>query len=281
MSCGCTSTTASPSTTCGSCGYQCTSCICPPDPLVMPTVTCADPNVCEEIYPLECIKYTGDDIKCSTSASTLYPNVVHTVATNGDTLNVILSNINNQLCYLFSTDFINQMLTNIKNIPELSTLFCGITCPSPPSTVLICPTVSSLTYNVSDIQNYLQAQFSYVPFATSYVYRFYVEDSAGSNSYTAVGGGTLPQPSAALPITISAPLTGTLYTPSRKYIVLVQAVGTGYTSNGPDLTSMYTASTLTSTQYNAINSSFGNNSCGFKTYQQSAPSGLTCTLMAG
>jgi hypothetical protein len=277
MSCGCSSTTTpSPSITCGSCGYQCTSCTCPVDPIVMPTVTCADPATCTEIYPLECIQYTGEDIKCSTEN---YPNVVHTVATNGDMLPTILSNINNQLCYLFSTDFISEMLNNINTNTELSTILCTISneCGTPSST-LICPTVSYLTYNVSDIQNYLQAQFSYVPFATSYIYKFYSEDTPGTNNYTAISGGTLPQPSVALPITISAVLTGTLYTISRKYIVLVQAVGTSpYTSNGPNLSTTYAGSSLTSANWTTITSSYTNN-CGNNQYVQSTPSELSCLL---
>ena len=281
MSCGCTSTaTPSPSITCGSCGYQCTSCVCPPDPIVMPTVTCADPATCTEIYPLECVQYTGEDIKCSSEASTLYPNVTHIVATNGDMLPDILNNINSQLCYLFSTDFINQMLTNIDTDPELNDLFCALTsgCTTP-VTSLICPTISYLTYNVDTVQNYLEAQFNYVPYATSYIYKFYVEDTTGSNTYTAIGGGTMTQPSVALPITIHAILSGTLYTISRKYIVLVQAIDstTTYSNKGPDLQSTYTGSSLTSTQYNAIIAA-NLNYCGNNVYVQSTPSELVCSL---
>jgi hypothetical protein len=281
MSCGCSSTTTpSPSITCGSCGYQCTSCTCPVDPIVMPTVTCADPATCQEIYPLECVQYTGEDIKCSTEASSLYPNVTHIVATNGDMLPNILNNINNQLCYLFSTDFISSMLNVIQEDSALSDIFCGLStaCGSAP-TALICPTVSYLTYNIGSIQNYLQAQFNYLPYATSYLYKFYVEDSAGSNTYTAVGSGTLPQPTTALPITISAVLSGTLLTISRKYIVLVQAIDSTstYTSKGPNLSSTYTGATLTSVQYNAILAA-NLNYCGNNVYVQSTPTEQTCTL---
>jgi hypothetical protein len=286
MSCGCSSTTTpSPSITCGSCGYQCTSCTCPVDPIVMPTVTCADPATCQEIYPLECVQYTGEDIKCSTEASTLYPNVTHIVATNGDMLPNILNNINNQLCYFFSADFISQMLTNIQEdtTGQLSSVLCSIlaNCPDPPASSLNCPIVSYLTYNVDPIQNYLQAQFNYVPYATNYIYKFYVENSTNSNTYTAVGGGSLLQPSTTLPITISAVLSGTLYTSSRKYIVLVQAIDSTstYTSKGPDLSGTYTGSTLTSVQYNAILAS-NPNYCGNNVYVQSTPSELTCSLKA-
>lgn len=282
MSCGCTSTaTPSPSITCGSCGYQCTSCVCPPDPIVMPTVTCADPATCTEIYPLECVQYTGEDIKCSSEASTLYPNVTHIVATNGDMLPNILNNINNQLCYLFSSDFISQLLTNVQEdtTGQLSGILCSIlsNCPDPVPTVLNCPVVSYLTYNEDVVQNYLEAQFSYVPYATNYVYKFYVEDTAGSNAYIAVGGGSILQPSLTSPIIIHAMLSGTLYTISRKYIVLVQAIGTGYTSNGPDLSGTYTGSSLTSIQYDEIIAS-NPDYCGNNVYVQSTPSELTCSL---
>ena len=149
MSCGCTSTTtASPSVTCGSCGYQCTSCICPPDPIVMPTVTCSDPVECSEIYPAACIQYTGNDIKCSTTASSLYPNVTHIVATNGDMLPDILNNINSQLCYLFSDDFIIATLNVIDKNSELQDLLCSLITNCSTPSALICPTVSSVTYNV-------------------------------------------------------------------------------------------------------------------------------------
>lgn len=276
MSCGCTSTaTPSPSITCGSCGYQCTSCVCPPDPIVMPTVTCADPATCTEVYPLECIQYTGEDIKCSTSAATLYPNTTHIVATNGDMLPDILNNINSQLCYMFSTDFINQMLSNIQDNSELITIFCSIkdTCGTPPTT-LICPTVSTLTYNVGDAQNYLEATFNYVPYATSYTYKFYVEITPSSNTYIAIIGGTLPQPSVALPITITAPLSGTSYTSTRKYLVLVQAVdGNTYTPGGPDFVSY---NTITGDDYNILLGNYPNN-CGNYTYTQTDTS-QTCSL---
>jgi hypothetical protein len=229
MSCGCSSTTTpSSSTSCGGCGYQCTSCICPADPIVMPTVTCPDPVACDEIFPLECIEYTGDDIKCSTTATTLYPNVTHVVATNGDTMTNVLNNINNQLCYLFSADYISRMLTNIKEDTVLSSLFCSIVCDSPPN-ALICPTVASVTYNYdsSTSQYYLAAQINYVPLATSYAYRFYTESVLNSGNFdTFIGGGTNIQLLSALPITLTSIVpTPTTYTSSKNYAVLVQATG--------------------------------------------------------
>jgi hypothetical protein len=226
MSCGCSSTTTpSSSTSCGGCGYQCTSCICPADPIVMPTVTCPDPVACDEIFPLECIEYSGDDIKCSTTATTLYPNVTHTVATKGDTMTNVLNNINSQLCYLFSADYISRMLTNIKEDNALSSLFCSIVCGSAP-TSLICPTVASVTYNYNSttLQYYLAAQINYVPFATSYAYRFYAETTTGIFD-TALFGGTILQPPTTTPITlIGAIPSPSTNTPSKNYAVLVQAI---------------------------------------------------------
>ena len=268
MSCGCTSTaTPSPSITCGSCGYQCTSCVCPPDPIVMPTVTCADPATCTEIYPLECVQYTGEDIKCSSAASTLYPNVTHIVATNGDMLPNILNNINNQLCYLFSSDFISQMLTNIQNDSELSSLLCNtVSGCTTPSTTLICPTVSSVTYNLDTVQNYLQAQFSYVPYATNYTYKFYTESVFGSGTFdTAVGSGSLLQPSVALPITVTAMLLPA-YPSTQNYAVRVQATASGYTSGGLD-------TSLSTFTYSDPN----NTHCGINKYT-GTPATQSCTL---
>lgn len=278
MSCGCSSTTTpSPSTSCGGCGYQCTSCICPADPIVMPTVTCPDPVACDEIFPLECIEYTGDDIKCSTTATTLYPNVTHTVATNGDTMTNVLNNINNQLCYLFSADYISRMLTNIKEDNALSSLFCSISCSGVSTSALICPTVTSVTYNYNStsLQYYLAAQINYVPFATSYAYRFYAETTPGVFN-TALSGGTILQPSAALPITlIGAIPSPSTNTPSKNYAVLVQAID----SISPFLTSSGVApidvptSTFT---YDTVATANPYN-CGINKYTGSTAE-LTCVL---
>lgn len=274
MSCGCSSTTTpSPSTSCGGCGYQCTSCICPADPIVMPTVTCPDPVACDEIFPLECIEYTGDDIKCSTTATTLYPNVTHTVATNGDTMTNVLNNINNQLCYLFSADYISKMLTNIKDTLELKTLFCSISCSGVSTTTFICPTVSSLTYyqDTADNLYYYKAQINYVPFATLYTWRFYVETSSGSGTYTYLNTGSISQPASALPIQLTGLIPNpTTNTSSKNYIILVQVTGT-LTSNGVNL-----ASYPGNITYSEIINTYSNN-CGHNKYN-GTPSELLCRL---
>lgn len=275
MSCGCTSTaTPSPSITCGSCGYQCTSCVCPPDPIVMPTVTCADPATCTEIYPLECVQYTGEDIKCSSAASTLYPNVTHIVATNGDMLPNILNNINNQLCYLFSSDFISRMLTNIQNDSELSGVLCNLVTGCTTPTALICPTVSSVTYNYDNttLQYYLSAQINYVPNATTYTYKFYTESTYNSGTFDSIiGSGSISQPLTALPITLSSIISSpTTNTSSKNYAVLVYATGS-LTASGinPASYSSFVYSTLNPTGSN----------CGINKYT-GATAELTCSLNA-
>ena len=151
MGCLCNQVTTS-TVNCGTCGYNCTSCVCPPDPIVMPEVTCEDPNPCNELYPLECLIYTGADIKCSTESLFLYPDVIHyLVLEEFDTKNRnfvdILKNINEQLCYIFSKDFITQLLINIQNDEELSLLFCNIVSNCDCECNLTCPSVTSATYN--------------------------------------------------------------------------------------------------------------------------------------
>lgn len=277
MSCGCTSTTtASPSVTCGSCGYQCTSCICPPDSIVMPTVTCSDPVECLEIYPAACVQYTGNDIKCSTADSS-YPNVTHIVAANGDMLPDILNNINSQLCYLFSDDFIIATLNVIDKNSELQDLLCSlITNCSTHTAGLICPTVSSVTYNVNNTggQNYLTAVFNYVPYATNYAYQFYVE-TVVTGVYTLISGcgGNIPQPSVALPISVSGLLDST-YTANKNYAVLVYATdATGlYTPNGVN-----PATNNPSFTYDTVAASHLNN-CGINKYTASGDTTQTCSL---
>jgi hypothetical protein len=278
MSCGCSSTTTpSSSTSCGGCGYQCNSCICPADPIVMPTVTCPDPVACDEIFPLECIEYSGDDIKCSTTATTLYPNVTHVVATNGDSMTNVLNNINSQLCYLFSADYISRMLTNIKDTTELKNLFCVISNSCTAITQLICPTVASVTYyqDTATNQYYLIATTSYVPFATSYVYQFYTETTYNSGIFDiqiSGASGTITQPSSALPITfnslISAPTT---YTSSKNYAVLVYVPAAGgYTANGQN------PATNTTFTYSSLNPSGVN--CGINKYVATSAE-LECMLI--
>jgi hypothetical protein len=241
----------------------------------MPTVTCPDPVACDEIFPLECIEYSGDDIKCSTTATTLYPNVTHVVATKGDSMTNVLNNINNQLCYLFSADYISRMLNNIKDSTELSSLFCSIICDSPPPTGLICPTVASVTYNydISTSQYYLAAKINYVPFATSYSYKFYTESVPNSNNFNNfLGGGTIIQPSSTLPITLTSILNiPSVNTSSKNYAVLVQATGS-LTASGVQPIDVPT----NTFNYNTVAIDHPDN-CGINKYN-GTPSELLCRL---
>ena len=152
MSCGCSNTTPIVTTTnCGSCGYNCSNCTCPTNPIVEPAVVCADPEPCSEIFPLECVIYTGADIQCAGTANTLYPNVLHYLVLGNSSTTArnfvsILNNINTQLCYLFSKDYISQLLTNIQNDETLSALFCSIASTCNCTCNITCGTVNSATY---------------------------------------------------------------------------------------------------------------------------------------
>ena len=154
MSCGCSNTTPITTTTnCGSCGYNCTNCTCSTNPIITPAVVCADPEPCSELFPLECVIYTGPDIKCSSQAGQLYPNILHHVvlqnaSTTSRNFVTILNNINAQLCYLFSKDYISQFLTIIQNDPTLSALFCNIVSSCNCECDLTCGTVTRAIYMV-------------------------------------------------------------------------------------------------------------------------------------
>ncbi len=157
MSCGCSNTTPTVTTTnCGSCGYNCSNCTCPTNPIIEPAVVCADPEPCSELFPLECVIYTGEDIKCLGTANELYPNVLHYVVlknstTIGRNFVSILNNINTQLCYLFSKDYISQLLTNIQNDETLSALFCELVSACNCECTLTCPVVTSVNYNLNTL----------------------------------------------------------------------------------------------------------------------------------
>jgi len=159
MSCGCSNTTPTVTTTnCGSCGYNCLNCTCPTNPIIEPAVVCADPEPCSELFPLECVIYTGADIRCAGTADILYPNVLHYVVKENSSTTArnfvsILNNINAQLCYLFSKDYISQFLTNIQNDATLKTLFCNIASSCNCLCTLTCPVVTSVTYNLNSPGN--------------------------------------------------------------------------------------------------------------------------------
>ena len=159
MSCGCSNTTPITTTTnCGSCGYNCSNCTCPTNPIITPAVVCADPEPCSELFPLECVIYTGADIRCAGTADILYPAVLHYVVLGNSSTTArnfvsILNNINAQLCYLFSKDYISQFLTNIQNDATLKTLFCNIASSCNCLCTLTCPVVTSVSYTLNSPAN--------------------------------------------------------------------------------------------------------------------------------
>jgi hypothetical protein len=152
MSCGCSNTSSTVTTTnCGSCGYNCSNCTCSTNPIITPTVVCADPEPCNELFPLECVIYTGPDITCAGTANTLYPALFHYLVLQGASTTSrnfvsILNNINTQLCYLFSKEYILQFLTNIQNDPVLTQLFCDIASSCNCICTLTCPSISNVVY---------------------------------------------------------------------------------------------------------------------------------------
>jgi hypothetical protein len=159
MSCGCSNTSSiTPTTNCGSCGYNCSNCTCPTNPIITPAVVCADPEPCSELFPLECVIYTGADIRCLAEADALYPAILHFLvigSSNTTSRNFvsILNNINTQLCYLFSKDYISQFLTNIQNDATLLDLFCNIASSCNCLCTLTCPVVTSVIYNLNSPGN--------------------------------------------------------------------------------------------------------------------------------
>lgn len=108
-----------------------------PDPIknckevAPPAVICVDGEACEFPIYAECVVYSGEDIKCTAPD---FPGVTHTVLNgagsplNQRTLVNALQNINTQLCYIQSKDFIRQQLLLIKNDGDLSEQFCIIKC---------------------------------------------------------------------------------------------------------------------------------------------------------
>jgi hypothetical protein len=172
MSCGCSNTTPITTTTnCGSCGYNCSNCTCSTNPIIEPDVVCSDPEPCSELFPLECVIYTGEDISCEATANTLYPNVLHYVVLENSSTTArnfvsILNNINAQLCYLFSKDYISQFLTNIQNDQTLNRLFCNIVSACNCSCTITCATVNTATYNSSTSPNTIDVNFTQVIGAT-------------------------------------------------------------------------------------------------------------------
>jgi hypothetical protein len=96
-----------------------------------PTVTCVDGEACEFPIYAECVVYSGDNIECTSSVFTGFTHTVIKGAgspLNQRTLVNALQNINSQLCFAMSKEFIRQQLLLIKKDSELKTHFCTISC---------------------------------------------------------------------------------------------------------------------------------------------------------
>ena len=132
--CGCNSDI----TICQICQHSCADCCCPTQ--AVPDVDCPDGEPCIEIYPAGCVEFT-DPVACesqegsSNDASDLYPDVTHTLVPESPAadrrLDKVITNVNTQLCYIFSKGFIQQMLTIIQNDEELLEQFCAMVCSCP------------------------------------------------------------------------------------------------------------------------------------------------------
>lgn len=151
MSCPCTQI-STPSSNCTICGNVCTNCTCE-QPTTPPVFECPEPAKCDEVYSSDCIVYNGADIKCSSEADMLFPGVQHFLVLGNGTqaqrsLTYIYYNINAQLCYLYSKEYITQMLNIIAQDEELSLLFCSIANSCDCTCSLTCPTIYSTSYTV-------------------------------------------------------------------------------------------------------------------------------------
>jgi len=170
-------------------------CNCQP---IMPSVPCPDPEQCGEIYPLGCVEYQGtSDILCS-SGSTLYPAVTHNVVLAADPianrrLPAILGNINSQLCYLFSKDFLAQALSIINQDQQLSALFCQITCNCQCGNKCNMPTNLSVSMQ-ADTGNFAKAVLNWIPGggpnATSQLVKYKLHSASTWTTATNTGSAT-------------------------------------------------------------------------------------------
>jgi hypothetical protein len=171
---------------------------------------CPEPETCDEVFPLECVEYVGADIKCSATVDVLHPDIEHYIVLEDGTrtdrrLPAILNNINSQLCYIFSKEYVSQVLTIIQADAELSALFCEIACscncgvtpPVGPTCNLPCPTNPTFTFTGGIwhfIFNRILDNSAYFP-VTKYTVRWYISDGVqysylNSHDYTPSFGST-------------------------------------------------------------------------------------------
>lgn len=190
MSCNCTT----PTYNCGNCGNTVPACTCSQTPILPPVYICPEPETCDEVFPLECVEYVGADIKCAASTDILHPAVEHYIVLEDGTridrrLPSILNNINSQLCYIFSKEYISQVLTIIQSDTVLSQLFCEIVCscncedvpPVGPTCSLDCPTYE-MFYGEDEIWHFAfdvqPDDPAYFP-VTSYKLHYYINNGSG------------------------------------------------------------------------------------------------------
>lgn len=205
MSCNCTT----PTYNCGNCGNTVPACTCSQTPILPPVYICPEPETCDEVFPLECVEYVGADIKCAAATDILHPSVEHYIVLSDGTrtdrkLPSILNNINSQLCYIFSKEYISQVLTIIQSDVELSALFCEIACscncgsvpPVGPTCLLNCPT-HTITYSAGLWHTTFSVQATNPAYfdVTQYVISWYKGDGVlyqflGSNTHNSPFGGS-------------------------------------------------------------------------------------------
>ena len=219
MSCNCTT----PTYNCGNCGNTVPACTCSQTPILPPVYICPEPETCDEVFPLECVEYIGADIKCSATVDILHPSIEHYIVLQDGTrtdrrLPSILNNINSQLCYIFSKEYISQVLTIIQSDIVLSQLFCEIACscdcgatpPVGPRCSLNCPLKDDefnwyyetgvMWHYTFDVQpdNPL-----YIP-VTSYKVHYYINNGSGLYEFKGVNDypiATYPGPNITMDLT--------------------------------------------------------------------------------
>lgn len=165
------------------CGYNPPlDCGCEPQP-DPPEFTCPNPEPCAELVPDNCVTHPGPDIKCFDDpdpniddAYKNYPDVKHYVVLASDTatnrrLPAMLGNIKDQLCYLFSKDFISRFLTLIDTDVALKTQFCTMVC-SCDCEVAPCDAPLQLTKTINCLAGSVTYQWGLIPGAT-YEYKYY------------------------------------------------------------------------------------------------------------
>lgn len=261
MACPCENNTPTISN-CSTCGYDCNQCTCPENPLIPPVVTCPDPVKCDEVYSTECVVYNEESIQCSLDAYQLYPNSIHHIVLSTSTedqrtVNAMLNNINMQLCYIFSKDYIATMLSIINNDEDLKLLFCNIVNSCDCTCSMTCPTVAVTVYVTDPPVDKMQVTFNLPTGGTSpYTYVVAVYSKLPNGMYTYVSGQTTTSVSILGGSGVALVNLGTSGSSGMDYVVSVQATDS--------------ASCVTGSYFNSstpFNYSDVQNDCGVGFYQ--------------